>query len=351
MNLPTVSPDYIKALIAANPELAAINQEALAGASTPMPPSIVADKGRFIKKVDGVEETLSFPDTDVYRNAGVVGQPVPQLQCVIMRAKAGKEKAWYATKYTPGQETQSPDCWSDDGVKPDAGSRLKQCESCAACAQNVFGSGTNQDGTPGKGKACADRKVLAVFANSSVFRFAVPPASLGNWDSYVRQLNTHGIPLSAVITVVGFEKGDTSYKLTFEFGGMLAEEQAKALVGKLSAPEVMEIVNPRGAQQALAAPAEQKQVEDKVVDLDAEKAKKAAAEAEKAAKVEAAKAKKEAEKAAKEQAKKEAEAAAAATPPTMDLGLGGLEPAAPAEPAAAAGGVSDDDLIAGLGLD
>ena len=56
-------------------------------------------------------------------------------------------------------------------------------------------------------------------------------------------------------------------------------------------------------------------------------------------------AKKEAEKAAKEQAKKEAEAAAAATPPTMDLGLGGLEPAA------AAGGVSDDDLIAGLGLD
>ena len=348
MNLPTVSPDYIKALIAANPELAAINQEALAGAATPMPPSIVADKGRFIKKVDGVEETLSFPDTDVYRNAGVVGQPVPQLQCVIMRAKAGKEKAWYATKYTPGQEAQSPDCWSDDGVKPDAGSRLKQCESCAACAQNVFGSGTNQDGTPSKGKACADRKVLAVFANSSVFRFAVPPASLGNWDGYVRQLNTHGIPLSAVITVVGFEKGDTSYKLTFEFGGMLAEEQAKALVGKLAAPEVMEIVNPRGAQQALSAPTEQKQVESKAVDLDAEKAKN---EEEKAAKAAEAKAKKEAEKAAKEQAKKEAEAAAASTPPTMDLGLGGLEPAAPPEPAAAAGGVSDDDLIAGLGLD
>ena len=346
MNLPTVSPDYIKALIAANPELAAINQEAMAGASTPMPPSIVADKGRFIKKVDGVEETLSFPDTDVYQQAGVVGQPVPQLQCVVMRAKAGKEKAWYATKYTPGQEAQSPDCWSDDGVKPAADSRLKQCESCAACAQNAFGSGTNQDGTPGKGKACADRKVLAVFANSSVFRFAVPPASLGNWDGYVRQLNTHGIPLSAVITVVGFEKGDTSYKLTFEFGGMLAEEQAKALVGKLSAPEVMEIVNPRG-QQALTAPAEQKQVEGNVVDLDAEKAKKA--EADKAAKAAEAKAKKDAEKAAKEQAKKEAEAAAAATPPTMDLGLGGLEPAAPAEPAA--GGVSDDDLIAGLGLD
>ena len=128
---------------------------------------------------------------------------------------------------------------------------------------------------------------------------------------------------------------------------MLAEEQAKALVGKLTAPGVMEIVNPRGVQQALAAPAEQKQVEGNVVDLDSEKAKKA--EAEKAAKAAEAKAKKDAEKAAKEQAKKEAEAAAAATPPTMDLGLGGLEPAAPAEPAA--GGVSDDDLIAGLGLD
>lgn len=38
MNLPTVSPDYIKALITANPELAAINQEAMAGASHPHAP-------------------------------------------------------------------------------------------------------------------------------------------------------------------------------------------------------------------------------------------------------------------------------------------------------------------------
>lgn len=45
----------------------------------------------------------------------------------------------------PGQEAQSPDCWSDDGVKPAADSRLKQCESCAACAQNAFGSG-NESG-------------------------------------------------------------------------------------------------------------------------------------------------------------------------------------------------------------
>lgn len=98
---------------------------------------------------------------------------------------------------------------------------------------------------------------------------------------------------------------------------MLAEEQAKALVGKLAAPEVMEIVNPRGVQQALAAPAEQKQVEGNVVGTDAEKAKKAEAD-------KAAKAKKDAEKAAKEQAKKEAEAAAAATvATTIDLGLGG----------------------------
>ena len=129
---------------------------------------------------------------------------------------------------------------------------------------------------------------------------------------------------------------------------MLAEEQAKALVGKLAAPEVMEIVNPRGAQVALAAPAEQKQVEQKVVDLDSENAKKA--DAEKAAKAAEAKAKKDAEKAAKEQAKKEAEAAAAATLPTMDLGLGGPDAPAPEE-AHTVAATSDDDLIAGLGLD
>ena len=348
--LPEAAPSYLAALIAANPSLALINQDALSGTAKPMPPSIVADKGRFVKKQDGEEVTITFPDNDANRAAGIVGMPVPQLQAVVLKAKPGKEKVWYATKFMPGQETQAPDCSSDDGIKPNADSRLKQCDNCASCPQNVFGSGTDASGNATGGKACADRKVLAMYAAGSAYRFAVPPASLKSWDSYCNQLTTKGLPLPAVITIVGFEQGDTAYKLTFAFGGMLAENQLGAIVKMISTPEVVGICSPRTAQ---ATPPVQQQVEhnenkenkENVVDLAAEKAKveddKKKAAAEKAAVTKKA----NAEKAA-------AEAAAKATVSGMDLGLGGdLGLGTTVQPTAgASAGPSDDDLINSLGL-
>lgn len=350
-DLETVSaPSYLAALMAVNPALAAINQEALSGSAKPMPPTIVADKGKFLTKIAGEETVIVFPDTPQNQAAGIVGMPMSRLQGVILKPKPGKEKAWYATKYTPGQENQSPDCFSDDGVKPDPSSRLKQCDNCASCPQNVFGSGTDAQGNPGKGKACADRKVVAIYANGGAFRFAVPPASLKNWDTYCNQLTAKGIPLPAVITVIGFESGDTDYKLTFSFNGMLAEQQLVKVVAMLDTPEVKEIVLPRNAAPQLPAPlAAAEPAESNVVDMAAEKAKKD--EADKQAKAAAAKAKKEAAEKAKKEA--DAKAAAAATSGDLDLGLGGLNEAAPqtvAATAETAGGVSDDDLIDSLGL-
>lgn len=344
-----VAPSYLAALIAANPALAAINAEALSGSAKPMPPSIVANKGKFTKKVDGVEETITFPNIPANVAAGIVGMPVPQLQAIMLKAKAGKEKAWYATKYTPGQETQSPDCSSDDGIKPLADSRLKQCDNCASCPQNVFGSGTDASGNPTGGKACADRKVVAMYAAGSAFRFVIPPASLKTWDTYCNQLSTKGLPLPAVITVIGFEQGDTDYKLTFTFGGMLAEEQLGKVVQMLETPEVKEITSPRNAPAQIAAPQENKQLENNVVDMAAEKAKKDTEAAEKK-KAEAAEKKRLAEE------KKKAEAAAAAAGAQAGGGLGidlsgGAVTAAVQETAKPADVAAEDaELIASLGL-
>ena len=197
--IPEVMPDYLKVLLAANPELALINEEALSGSARPLPPTIVADKGKFIKKVDGQETTIVYPDEERFKAAGIVGTPMTQLQAVVLKAKPGKEKAWYKERYTPGQEASSPDCYSEDGTTPAANCRDKQCENCASCPQNVFGSGTDQSGNPTNGKACSDRKILAIYAAGSVFRFAVPPASLSGkrpsalgmaWDPYCNQLST-----------------------------------------------------------------------------------------------------------------------------------------------------------------
>lgn len=330
--IPEVAPSYLSALLAANPALAAINQDALSGTAKPFPPSIVADKGRFIKKANGVEEPVVFPDNDANRAAGIVGMPAPQLQAVVLKAKPGKEKSWYAAKYMPGQETTSPDCQSEDGIKPTADSRLKQCESCAGCPQNVFGSGVDQSGNPTAGKSCKDTKVIALFAAGSVYRFAIPPASLKNWDSYCNNLSSKGIPLPAVITTIGFEQGDQSYKLVFNFGGMLAEEQVTKIVGMLDSAEVMEVVSPRTAQIAIAAPVAAPQITAPVAEV-----------------VKEAPAKPKAVEKAKPKAVEKAAPAAG-----MDLGLGLDTPAAPVaaqvQEAVVTAGPSDDALIAALNL-
>ena len=359
--IPETPPSYLAALLAANPSLAQINQDAMSGSAAPMPPTIVANKGKFVKKVDKVEETVVFPDTDQNRAAGIVGMPVPQLQAIILKGKPGKEKAWYATAYTPGEEPQAPDCSSEDGIKPTAGVPNKQCENCASCPQNVFGSGKKADGTPSGGKACSDKKSVAMYAAGSVFKFAIPPASLRNWDTHCNQLSTKGLPLPAVITVIGFEQGDTDYKLTFNFGGMLAEEQLGKIVGIIDSPEVKAIITPRTAQ--ISAPAQNQVIEHKenVVDMAAEKAKRDADAAEKSAADAEQKKKDAAAKAAatkKANAEKAAAAAASTVPGLdaiggLDLGLGGSTPPADATPAVSAGataGPSDDDLINSLGL-
>ena len=358
--IPESAPSYLAALLAAHPELAAINQDALSGSAKPIPPTIVADKGKFIIKKDGQETVVTFPDEERYRTAGVVGQPVAKLTAVILKGKPGKEKAWYATQYTPGQETTSPDCYSEDGVRPDASSRNKQCENCASCVQNAFGSGKKQDGTPSDGKACSDRKVIAIYAAGSVYRFAVPPASLSGkrpsglgmaWDPYCNQLSVKGLPLPTVITEISFDQGDTDYKLNFNFGGMLAEKQLEGIVKILDTPEVADIVLPRGAgapaTNQIAAPQETKAIENNVADLDAARVAKEAADKKIADEAAAAdKKKKDAAAAAK---KKKDEAAAALNTGGADLlGLGG-EPEVKVE-AGASAGPSDDDLINSLGL-
>jgi len=357
------TPSYLATLIAANPALAHINDEALSGSAKPMPPSIIADKGKFVIKQDGNSVVATFPDTPANQAAGIVGAPLSVLKVIVLKAKPGIEKAWYAETYVPGQEAQAPDCSSEDGVKPSANSSIKQCDNCASCPQNVFGSGKKADGSPSGGKACNDKKIIAVYAvGFGVYRFAIPPASLTgkrasglgmSWDMYCRQLASKGLPLPAVITTISFDRGDTDYKLNFNFDGVLAEAQLSKIIPMIDTAEVQEIVLPRGALQALSAPSQPiAQIENSnVVNLDDEREKKELAEK---AQAKAAEIDKKA-KAAAAKAKKEAEAAAKVNPPIDDLGLD-IEDAliVPTKsddaPAAAPAVASDDDLINSLGL-
>jgi hypothetical protein len=212
-----------------------MNAEATAGISTGFPPSIRIKNGKF-RLVDGAGEETVLKHTDL--KEGIY------LDMVVLRAKPGLNKVWYAKPYDPNAEASAPDCFSLDGSRPDPSVREPQCGTCAACPMNAWGSGRNQAGEATKGKACADNKILAVLHKGGVYQFKIPPASLKNWGVFVKNLSARDIPLGAVIVYASFDDEVDYSVLTFRVGNFIPETHIDRLIKIAGSPEVEEIINP-----------------------------------------------------------------------------------------------------------
>lgn len=332
------------------PEYArAVNEEASAGISTGMPARVKLS-GKQFTLVDGNGEETPFPP------AKLVAGPadVLYLPVIFLRAKKAIVKTWYASAFNPAEEGKAPDCFSNDGERPDPSALVPQCDVCAKCPQNAFGSGKDQAGNPTKGKACSDTKILAAFVPGfGVHSFKIPPASLKNFGLYVKQLSAAGIPLGAAKTLVAFDLVATFPVLVFKFGGFVPENTVGKLAELAMSLEVEEIVNngvvaamPATPQAAFLPPVEDTAAKEAAAKAEADAKAKADAAAKKKAAAE--------KKAAEAKAKADAEAAAkAAAKPSVDLDLGLDLGGTPEEPEAElldAGGASDDDIAKALGL-
>lgn len=168
---------------------------------------------------DGVRTQLQLPDAD--------GELVPAtyVDLVLLKANANLSKVYYAKGYEEGAANAKPDCFSNDGVRPDAAAAAAtpQSKACASCPHNVFGTGAG-----GKGKACSDSRRVAVAASGTPnepMLLRVPPASLKNLAEYARLLGEKGIPeMHCVVTRLKFESGESSPKLVFIPKGFLDDE-------------------------------------------------------------------------------------------------------------------------------
>jgi hypothetical protein len=236
-----------------NPELARqANEDAAFGVSAGFPPRIkMAGKNSFaLVDGNGAETTIPMgqmfkgPDDNFY------------LKTVVLRAKKELQKVWYATKYSKDGEGQAPDCFSNDGVKPDATIAAPQCDTCANCPHNAFGSGVNDSGQATAGKACTDNKILAVFLpNKGPHSLKITPAALKNWGLYVKALTSRGILVGNVFTLIGFDQAATFPVLTFQYGGPIPETAVGKLAELSRSAEVEEIVTQRITAQASSKPA------------------------------------------------------------------------------------------------
>lgn len=90
----------------------------------------------------------------------------------------------------------------------------KQCDDCASCPMNAFGS-------KGKGKACSNTRLLAVVepgskAEDPMYTLKVSPTSIKSFDSFVQTTaRMFQLPPVGVVMTVEFDENETYPKLVF----------------------------------------------------------------------------------------------------------------------------------------
>ena len=152
------------------------------------------------------------------------------MNIVIVNGNPKVSRQFYAGKYTPG-ETTSPDCWSNDGDKPDASIEYPQHSTCDGCPQNIKGSGQ------GDSRACRFQQRLAVLLaddiEGDVFQLLLPSQSIfgrGDLDKmpfqqYAKYVGSMGRSLGTLITEMRMDSDSATPKLTFKPVGYLSREQ------------------------------------------------------------------------------------------------------------------------------
>ena len=241
--IPTNLPAHISSLFA---QLSGINKEASDGISAGMFPLIKTSGTRFALVKDGEETIVKSLE----------------LKVVVLRAKAGFEKRYYEGAYDPNStEAKAPDCYSLDGVRPAVNCAKPQNPACAGCWANEFGTGKDNNGKPSKGKACSDRKLIAVMYPNpltsalEIYGLSLPPASLKAFGAYVQTLTANRVPLPAAFTTIGFDEKSTFPVLTFDFGGVPEAPALKAIIPMIESAEVKAIIDAKLPAVSSVAPA------------------------------------------------------------------------------------------------
>lgn len=163
---------------------------------------IIGFKGKvWSNRYQGVDTPLMREDGD-----GAKGS----IEVVLVDAASAISKIYYKEGYVDGSNA-APDCWSANGVTPDASVQNKCNATCADCPMNAWGSRISDAGK--NGKQCADSRRMAVVPladiNNEVYGgpmlLRVPAASLKDLKAYGDLLNGYNYPYYAVATRIAFD--------------------------------------------------------------------------------------------------------------------------------------------------
>lgn len=208
------------------------------------------------------------------------------MNIVVVNGTKDVSRKFYAGKYVPG-ESAPPDCWSNDGITPDASIAAPQNANCEGCPQNIKGSGQ------GDSRACRYEKRLAVVLaddiKGSVYQLLLPSKSyFGKGDAermpfeqYAKYVASQGYNINMIVTEMKFDSDSDNPKLTFKPVGFLNREQWEIAKSQGQTPEAKSAVVMTAAQtdskpKAIAAPAKAEPTEEAIAEPVKKTAKKTA---------------------------------------------------------------------------
>jgi hypothetical protein len=152
-------------------------------------------------------------------NGDAAGKFNAPLRVVLVGvAQATAQRTFYMKAYDPNAEATAPDCWSNDGNKPDASIKNPQGKTCETCPQNVKGSGQ------GSTRACRfERRVAVVLPDevggnnhgdiyqlrlASKSIFGKGAGQLFPLNAYIDYVIANGENIDGVVTELNFDEDD-----------------------------------------------------------------------------------------------------------------------------------------------
>ena len=187
-------------------------------------------------------------------------RPMPDLDVVIVGVAPNVSKIYYEKSYVEGDDNP-PDCYSLDGIAPDANVPKRQNPTCGNCPKNAWGSRVTDAGK--RAKACQDSRRIALvplgdIANESLggpMLLRIPPTSLPNLANYADFLQRKGADLPWVGTRLSFDENVAYPKIQFSALGFLDDEQADQVAVALENPLIERMLTDAAPTVSAPAPA------------------------------------------------------------------------------------------------
>lgn len=242
---------------------------------------VMSIKGKVFTIKRGDEDTILMrPDDDE--------TPASGIEVVLLRAQKAVSKTFYSTGYTEGSDAK-PTCYSNDGIAPAADAEDPQCNKCAICPHNQWGSRVTENGK--EAKACQDNKRIAIAAPGAIndpMLLRIPPGSFKALTEYAKLLKTRGLDYNMVLTRVSFEAAAAVPQLKFKPMGFLDAATYEKVKAEFNSDLVQDIIGITGvpvppdaegtpAGDADDSEAARKAKQDAIAKAKAEDAKAAAA--------------------------------------------------------------------------